>query len=226
LSYTGCMRVVVGVSAATVCAVCAAWLCAAAVAGCSFDYDTASWDGGAAPVDSSVDVAEAALDVADVLPDSLPPIDGADDALDASGTDASDAVLDVPPKTCAALGGTTYGGHCYWPLGTASTQADAVTACKTADPAGHLVTITSPGEEKFVATYAATGARWIGLQAPSPTTVKALFTWITLEPKVVEYWLSTAPSGAGACVRINSLGQWVDRACTGLSLALCERDSP
>ena len=199
---------------------------ASSVTACSFpEYATV-------PVDRNPD---GALDTrgssdsegADTANDTLS-IDSNNDVTDEVGGDASDAtdVAEVATKTCAELMGSLHAGHCYWGIATVEPQSVAKKAC--ADAGGHLVTIGDSAENAFFLSISIATARWIGLQAPGPSTLKTDYLWITGEPKPYENWAVGAPSGTGGCVRmIPTTGQWGDRRC-GLDMfaAICERDSP
>jgi len=171
--------------------------------------------------DASVDApfvaddAEASID---------PPITG-DGAIDA-GTDVA---LDVSKDTsdgavaCTEPGGQVYAGHCYFTL-SARTQPEAKTDC--AAVGAHLVTVTSSGEHTFLGGVG-TGDRWIGLQADAPTNDRNLYKWVTNEAKPVSYWYPNDPDNMGPCVAFRSAlspnESWVDRGCSELNVAICER---
>ena len=88
----------------------------------------------------------------------------------------------------------------------------------------HLVTVSSLAEHTLLATVG-TGDRWIGLQAAAPTNDRALYDWVTGEPKTVTYWYVNDPDNMGPCVALHgTLQEWVDRGCGDTNPAICERE--
>lgn len=109
-------------------------------------------------------------------------------------------------------------GHAYrisWQL---ETWFDADKRCQ--DFGGHLATINSEDENRFVASIAAVNV-WLGA-----TSTAAVPTWTTGEPFDLEgHWISGQPdSVAMQCVTTTSRDLWEDVPCNGPLYALCERE--
>ena len=146
----------------------------------------------------------------------------ADAMPDAEG-DTTVVVIDdaAPPVACSEDGGARSDGHCYFPIAP-TTEPLAKEACIAAG--AHLVTVSSLAEHTFLATVG-TGDRWIGLSAAAPTNDRALYDWVTGEPKTVEYWYVADPDNMGPCVALHgTLQEWVDRGCGDVNAAICERE--
>jgi len=124
---------------------------------------------------------------------------------------------------CTDPGGKTFGGHCYFPTPLSrywTTSRDGCTAV-----GAHLVTITSAEENAFVATFATTGERWIGLYRPDGTSYNASsYRWVTTETGTYRNWDSSEPNFSGQCVRMRSNGRWADQSCSINLIAICERE--
>jgi hypothetical protein len=136
---------------------------------------------------------------------------GVDGALDATSADGTAA-------TCGENDAWTVGDHCYFLLGK-DTQPLAKAACVAVQ--AHLVTVTSAAEHEAMVVHTSRDA-WIGLEAPPGTNDTAAFSWITGEPKTVDYW-AIADERTGCVVFAADQRRWADRPCTDSYLALCER---
>ena len=166
----------------------------------------------------------------DSPPDDAPVVDAASPAIvdampmpDGEG-DTSISVIDdtgAPQVACSEDGGVRSDGHCYFPIAP-TTQPLAQQVCVAAG--AHLVTVSSLAEHTLLATVG-TGDRWIGLQAAAPTNDRALYDWVTGEPKTVTYWYVNDPDNMGPCVALHgTLQEWVDRGCGDTNPAICERE--
>lgn len=142
---------------------------------------------------------------------------------------ATDALADAaaedtgsPLVPCSEPGGVrSPANHCYFPIAP-TTQPAAQQACVAVG--AHLVTENSLAEHSLLATVGA-GDRWIGLSAAAPTNDRALYNWVTGEPKTVTYWYVNDPDNMGPCVALHgTLQEWVDRACGDTNPAICERE--
>jgi hypothetical protein len=159
---------------------------------------------------------------------------GAPGAGTAGGGTAGSAPVDCTD-------GSTYGGHCYFLASTSGGLAweSAKSACAAHD--GHLVTITSSGEQTFLAAtfFPASDDAWIGLSLEDtqsdPSSLCALlpdrcpFVWLTGETLVYDAWTLRSgddePNYTGACVRLTAADQsWADTDCASAFRAICERD--
>jgi hypothetical protein len=145
--------------------------------------------------------------------------------------------------TCATLSGQAYEGHCYLFNSGSATWQNARAACEAHSPGGHLVTITSQGEQDFVWGVALMTEAWIGatdgLGDTEPGT-GAPSTWITSED-IGQYdgwadgepnnYMKTCPSGSGECyehcgfLQASTNGAWNDDVCGAERPYLCEWDS-
>lgn len=111
-------------------------------------------------------------------------------------------------------------GHCYIPLSVASSWYVSRDRCR--ELGAHLVVISSPVEQTFVATVVGSVTRWTGLSrfgAPA-------FSWVNDEPVTFENWESGAPKlngEAAAALRTDSY-LWFDAAVTESYAPLCERE--
>jgi len=142
----------------------------------------------------------------------------------------------------ACTDGTTYDGHCYFSIGT-STALDwehAKSECEA--QAAHLVTITSSGEQTFLATtfFPSSADAWIGLALEDtkddPSSLCSFFAdecpflWVTGETVAYDAWATRSgdddePNYTGACVRLQAADQaWADTGCASAFRAVCERD--
>jgi hypothetical protein len=156
----------------------------------------------------------------------------------AGGAGAS-GVAGSAPGDCSQ--GTTFGGHCYFLVGTTDglDWASAQAACEA--QGGHLVTITSSEEQSMLAStfFPSTDDAWIGLSlddvASDPSSVcKVLpdtcpFLWVTGEELAYDAWAVRSgddePNYTGACARMQAADQaWADTGCTSPYRAICEND--
>lgn len=146
------------------------------------------------------------------------------------------------PVNCASIQAEAYNGHCYLLNTGAATWSDARAECMSRAAGGHLVTITSQGEQDFVWGIAMQDA-WMGAtdgladDAPGNGTPS---TWITGED-IAQFngWTSgepnnyekTCPSGSGTCyehcgfMQMSSSGGWNDEICGFEKPYVCEWDS-
>jgi len=146
------------------------------------------------------------------------------------------------PASCDAIQAQAYNGHCYLLNTGAATWSNARAACMSRSPGGHLVTITSQGEQDFVWGLAMQNV-WMGAtdgladDAPGNGTPS---TWITGED-IMQFngWTSgepnnyekTCPSGSGTCyehcgfMQESSSGAWNDDICGFEMPYLCEWDT-
>jgi hypothetical protein len=148
-----------------------------------------------------------------------------------NGGATSDTAADQRSDTitgfdCAAVSGTVYQGHCYYPSPTPiSWDVAKTTAC--AAPA-HLAVITTAGEQGVVAAILPGQERWIGLRKdPGPPNQEARFYWVTKEPVSFKMWDAydtgpPEPNFTGDCVRMRPTNNWGDTVCTETYGAVCE----
>jgi hypothetical protein len=193
--------------------------------------------GGVTPLSdatSSGGASEAATDSTTDAPDDTAngSSDAAIDAHDAASTDGS-GMTDVAAKNdaadaavaCTETGAVTFGGHCYFVLGSTNAFNAASAACMAAG--AHLVTISSSAESNAVATLSTSVDRWMGLSkmTTAPAT-DASYHFVTTEPRgSYSNWAAGEPNGSGDCVRMKAGGvQWGDDACATLHDAVCERE--
>jgi hypothetical protein len=149
-------------------------------------------------------------------------------SVDAAIDRASDA-RDAAAFDCAAVNGTVFQGHCYYPSPTATTWDVASTIGCSAP--SHLAVIRSAGEQNAVAGILPGEQRWIGLRkrANSPN-VEASFEWVTREAlgtyRLWEIYEAGAnePNYTGECVRMQPSNSWGDAACSEMKPAVCERE--
>ncbi|MGZ5968788.1 MAG: lectin-like protein [Polyangiales bacterium] len=179
----------------------------------------ATEDSGTGATDSS-----SASDTGAASDSSEPPLDTTVPPPDTSEPppDTTPPPMDVPTLPCSEPGGALYGGHCYFPINK-RTWAVAHDFC--ASLGAHLVTITSKGEQDFLAVFGGTDDRWIGLSRAegtpfSPTSYK----WVTTEAVGYTNWGMGEPNYSGPCVRIRNDGSWADQGCTNSILGICERE--
>jgi hypothetical protein len=151
--------------------------------------------------------------------------------VDAASDRGPDAIADVrsePAFDCAAVMGTVFQSHCYYPS-SATTNWDNANTMACAAPS-HLAVITTSGEQGIVAALLAGKDRWIGMRkdAGSPN-MKSSLHWVTGEAITYEIW-DTYETGApepnftGDCVRMRPTNNWGDTACTEMYSAVCERE--
>jgi hypothetical protein len=140
-------------------------------------------------------------------------------------------IIDVraePMFDCAAMSGTVFQGHCYYPSATMSSWDAANTSGCTA-PA-HLVVITTSGEQAVVSAILPNRDRWIGLHkdATSPDR-ESSFKWVTSEALSFKQWDAydtgaPEPNYTGDCVRMAATNNWGDVGCNSTYAAICERE--
>jgi hypothetical protein len=142
----------------------------------------------------------------------------------------------------ACTDGTTHDGHCYFLVGT-SGGLDWDHAKSECEASGaHLATITSSGEQTFVAAtfFPSSDDAWIGLSLEDtqsdPSNLCSLipdtcpFLWLTAEKLDYTAWATRSggddePNYTGACVRLQASDQaWADIDCSSTFRAVCERD--
>jgi hypothetical protein len=173
-----------------------------------------------AAIDSTTDAANnKAPDTSDTSTDASDgPSTDAPGATD--GGDASDAAI-----PCTEVGAVSFGGHCYFALGTTNDFDAASSACMAVS--AHLVTISSSAESTAVTPISTSVDRWMGLSknAADPAT-DASYQFITGEPRgTYSNWYPGEPNGSGNCVRMKAGGvQWADDDCANLHDAICERE--
>jgi hypothetical protein len=184
--------------------------------------DTMSAEGASdAAIDSTTDASN------DTTPDTSS--DTSTDASDDPSTDApratdggDDSDAAIP---CTEVGAVSFGGHCYFALGSTNSFAAANSACTSVR--AHLVTITSSAESSAVTPISAGVDRWMGLSknTTDPAT-DASYRFITGEARgAYSNWFPGEPNGSGDCVRMKAGGvQWADDGCTNLHDAICERE--
>jgi len=146
------------------------------------------------------------------------------------------------PASCDAIQAQAYDGHCYLLNTGAATWSNARAACMSRSPGGHLVTITSQGEQDFVWGLAMQDV-WIGAtdgladDAPGNGMPSMWITgediaqfngWTSGEPNNYE---KTCPSGSGTCyehcgfLQMSSSGAWNDDICGFDKPYVCEWDT-
>jgi GH25 family lysozyme M1 (1,4-beta-N-acetylmuramidase)/predicted small integral membrane protein len=92
---------------------------------------------------------------------------------------------DGPPES----GTSTYGGHYYKLITAAKTWANAKADCLARG--GHLVTITSSGENTFVKSLVGANCAWIGL---TDEQTEGVWKWVTGESVVYTNWSTYEPN--------------------------------
>jgi hypothetical protein len=171
-----------------------------------------------AAIDSTTDASnDTAPDTSSDTASDAPSTDGPG-ATD--GSDASDAAI-----PCTEIGAVSFGGHCYFALGSTNSFAAASTACTTLG--AHLVTISSSAESTAVTPISTSVDRWMGLSKnTSDPATDASYHFVTGEARGgYSNWSRAEPNGSGDCVRMKAGGvQWADDACTNLHDAICERE--
>ena len=147
-----------------------------------------------------------------------------------------------PSTTCS---GTSYGGHCYFLIGSdvGVDWPSAKSMCEAYSSKTHLVTITSADEQAALAKafFPAQTDTWIGLSladpSRSPDSICKLlsdqcpFEWVTGEALSYTDWTQRSgsdsePNYTGSCVRLVAADEtWADTGCTGSKYrAICEED--
>jgi Lectin C-type domain len=146
-----------------------------------------------------------------------------DRRVDAIGDMRTDGAFD-----CAAVAGTVYQGHCYYPSAT-STSWDVANATSCASPS-HLAVVTTQGEQMVVAAILPGVDRWIGLRKDAgPPNNEMAFHWVTGEQLSFKNWDvydagTPEPNFTGDCVRMRPTNAWGDTGCTETYAAVCERE--
>jgi hypothetical protein len=202
------------------------------------DASAGSGGGGAGAADASAgsggvggDARDAAEETAEVPPEASAP-DAADARIDDAPNDVRADTSAEGGFDCAAVNGAVYQGHCYWGvINAVSWDNGQNVSCAVADHGGHLVTITSAGEQAFVQSILPSQERWIGLRKPASSEPnEALFHWVTSETYSASTsyrnWVPgdagtaepnfTSDSGGGMdvdCVLLRTTGFWADDAC-------------
>ncbi len=134
---------------------------------------------------------------------------------------ATSAGRTVGIEDCEDCTGSVYGTHCYelrsgeWDWGQAQTECELW--------GGHLVTISSSGENDFVQGLVSENT-WLGLSdIANPDT----FVWLTGEPLTYTNWANQQPDDGGLfgdgedcvemcidCGLLNTAGRWHDTICS------------
>jgi hypothetical protein len=133
----------------------------------------------------------------------------------AGGGGAPNVPVKLYKRTTPALVGftsqTNYNGHSYYRSTSSATWTTARTNC--ANMGGHLVTITSSGENSFVFNTWPSG--WIGF---NDEVVEGQWRWVTGEPVTYTNWNSGEPNNAGNedYAQFVSGGKWNDLPNTSL----------
>ena len=133
----------------------------------------------------------------------------------AGGGGAPNVPVKLYKRTTPALVGftsqTNYNGHSYYRSTSSATWTTARTNCT--NMGGHLVTITSSGENSFVFNTWPSG--WIGF---NDEVVEGQWRWVTGEPVTYTNWNSGEPNNAGNedYAQFVSGGKWNDLPNTSL----------
>ena len=140
---------------------------------------------------------------------------------------ADGAVEGERAEIVEALGGSSssivpsnaleYGGHYYKFYEKSASWKDAKAICENLG--GHLVTVNSEGEQKFIATNWGDNHFWIGL---TEDNAEHTWQWVTYEKLDYTNWLGGQPDkGYGdteqyaICRPIPGRGKWDDRRLNG-----------
>jgi hypothetical protein len=127
----------------------------------------------------------------------------------ANGSGASNVAIKLYRRTNQTITGFTnqqnYGGHSYYRSTGSATWTTARTNCS--NMGGHLVTITSSGEQNFL--YALWPSGWIGL---TDEVTEGTWRWVTGETYSYKNWNSGEPNNSGNedYVQFVSNGRWND----------------
>jgi len=127
----------------------------------------------------------------------------------ANGSGASNVAIKLYRRTNQTITGFTsqnnYGGHSYYRSTGVATWTTARTNCS--NMGGHLVTITSSGEQSFLFGLWPSG--WIGL---TDEVVEGTWRWVTGETYSYKNWNSGEPNNSGNedYVQFVSNGRWND----------------
>ena len=127
----------------------------------------------------------------------------------ANGTGAINVPIKLYRRTNQTITGFTnqqnYNGHSYYRSTGVATWTTARTNCS--NMGGHLVTITSSGEQSFIYNLWPSG--WIGL---TDEVTEGTWRWVTGETYSYSNWNSGEPNNAGNedYVQFVSNGRWND----------------
>ena len=127
----------------------------------------------------------------------------------ANGSGASNVPVKLYRRTNQTITGFTnqqnYNGHSYYRSTGSATWTTARTNCS--NMGGHLVTITSSGEQSFL--YGLWPSGWIGL---TDEVVEGTWRWVTGETYSYTNWNSGEPNNSGNedYVQFVSNGRWND----------------
>jgi hypothetical protein len=127
----------------------------------------------------------------------------------ANGSGASNVAVKLYRRTNSTITGFTnqqnYNGHSYYRSTGTATWTTARTNCS--NMGGHLVTITTSGEQSFI--YGLWPSGWIGL---TDEVTEGTWRWVTGETYSYKNWNSGEPNNAGNedYVQFVSNGRWND----------------
>ncbi len=127
----------------------------------------------------------------------------------ANGSGANNVAVKLYRRTNQTITGFTnqqnYNGHSYYRSTGTATWTTARTNCS--NMGGHLVTITSSGEQSFLFGLWPSG--WIGL---TDEVTEGTWRWVTGESYSYSNWNSGEPNNAGNedYVQFVSNGRWND----------------
>ena len=127
----------------------------------------------------------------------------------ANGSGASNVAVKLYRRTNSTITGFTsqnnYGGHSYYRSTGTAVWTTARTNCS--NMGGHLVTITSSGEQSFIFGLWPSG--WIGL---TDEVTEGTWRWVTGETYSYSNWNSGEPNNSGNedYVQFVSNGKWND----------------
>ena len=127
----------------------------------------------------------------------------------ANGSGASNVAIKLYRRTNQTITGFTnqqnYNGHSYYRSTGSATWTTARTNCS--NMGGHLVTITTSGEQSFL--YGLWPSGWIGL---TDEVVEGTWRWVTGETYSYKNWNSGEPNNSGNedYVQFVSNGRWND----------------
>jgi hypothetical protein len=114
--------------------------------------------------------------------------------FNANGSGVQDIQVNLYQRTTPNIVGftqqTNYNGHSYYRSTSSMTWTNARQACL--NMGGHLVTITSSGENNFVFNTWPSG--WIGF---TDEAVEGQWKWVTNEPVTYTNWNGGEPNNAG-----------------------------